>query len=271
MSTGLLSAALGLYLTSALLYVAFLMRNSKGFQRAGSSLFMAGFLIQLGAVLARYVQAGYTPITTYYESLSFFALCISGFFIFLNIRYRIGTLGGLIAPVVCIMLVWALTFPSAVRPLPPALKSFWLPLHTVFAFLGNAIFFTGFLVSLVYLVLERRIKRKNIQSFSTLYPSLETLDVVNYKCMSYGFPFLTIGIITGSIWAEYAWGSYWNWDPKEVWSLVTWIVYAILIHNRLTIGWRGRKTAYLMILGFISVAVTFLGVSFLLGGLHSYM
>jgi cytochrome c-type biogenesis protein CcsB len=89
--------------------------------------------------------------------------------------------------------------------------------------------------------------------------------------MSYGFPFLTVGIISGSIWAGFAWGSYWSWDPKETWSLITWIVYAILIHNRLAIGWRGRKTAYLMIAGFISILFTFFGVNFLIGGLHSYM
>jgi cytochrome c-type biogenesis protein CcsB len=119
--------------------------------------------------------------------------------------------------------------------------------------------------------LERGIKKKRFSPISTRFPSLEALDLINYRCMSYGFPFLTIGIITGSIWAGMAWGSYWNWDPKETWSLITWIVYAILIHNRLTIGWRGRKTAYMMILGFFSILFTFLGINFILGGLHSYL
>jgi cytochrome c-type biogenesis protein CcsB len=108
-------------------------------------------------------------------------------------------------------------------------------------------------------------------SISRRLPSLETLDRINYKCTSYGFPLLTLGIITGSLWAELAWGSYWNWDPKETWSLITWIVYAILLHNRLAIGWRGRKTAYLMIAGFVSVLITFIGVSLFMGGLHSYV
>ena len=104
-----------------------------------------------------------------------------------------------------------------------------------------------------------------MREISGRFPSLETLDRINYKCMSYGFPFLTLGIITGSLWAELAWGSYWNWDPKETWSLITWIVYAVLIHNRLAIGWRGRRTAYMMIAGFVSVLITFIGVSFFLG------
>ena len=137
--------------------------------------------------------------------------------------------------------------------------------------MGDAIFFAGFLVSIVYLIAEKGVKKKRKGDISDRLPSLETLDRINYKCMSYGFPFLTLGIITGSLWAELAWGSYWNWDPKETWSLITWIVYAILIHNRLTIGWRGRRTAYLMIAGFVSVLITFVGVSFFMGGLHSYM
>ena len=267
----LLYGTLLLYLLSALLYLIFIATYKRGLERAGNYFLLAAFLLHLLTVIARYTQTGYTPITTFFESLSFFSLCMTGFFIFLMRSYRVEALGALVVPVVCLMLIWALTFPAEIRPLPPILKSYWLPIHAVFAFLGNAVFFTGFLVSLVYLMVEKKIKTKKVHSLSPLYPSLESLDLVNYKCMSYGFPFLTIGIVTGSIWAQYAWGSYWNWDPKEIWSLITWIVYAILIHNRLTIGWRGRKTAYLMILGFLSVTVTFLGVSFLLGGLHSYM
>jgi cytochrome c-type biogenesis protein CcsB len=168
------------------------------------------------------------------------------------------------------MLIGALAARADIRPLPPMLQSYWLPVHAAFAFIGNAVFLAGFLVSLVYLFLEGGIKKRKMRDMSGRFPSLETLDRINYKCVSYGFPLLTIGIVTGSLWAELAWGSYWNWDPKETWSLITWIMYAILIHNRLAIGWRGRKTAYMMIAGFVSVVVTFIGVNLFLGGLHSY-
>ena len=114
------------------------------------------------------------------------------------------------------------------------------------------------------------IKNKKWSQFLHRLPSLQTLDDLNYLCLSLGFPFLTLGIITGSIWAEYAWGSYWNWDPKETWSLVTWLIYAALLHGRLTIGWRGRRAAYFSIIGFAVVLFTFLGVNLLLPGLHSY-
>jgi cytochrome c-type biogenesis protein CcsB len=263
--------ALAMYLVSTFFYTSSLVTGRRTVERLAYNFLLAGFVIHFLSLLTRYFLAGYTPVTNLHESLSFFAFCTAGFFIFLGRVYRVAMLGSVVLPVLSVMLIWALTLPSEIKPLPPILASFWLPIHTAFAFIGNAIFFTGFLVSIVYLVLERRIKRKQIGPISGRFPSLETLDLINYKCMSYGFPFLTLGIITGSLWADLAWGSYWNWDPKETWSLITWIVYAILIHNRLAIGWRGRRTAYMMIAGFVSVLVTFLGVNLFLGGLHSYI
>ena len=267
----ILYTALGLYLSSAFCYVGSLRPGKTGFERAGRCLLALGFFVHLAALVLRYAIAGYTPITSLHESLSFFALSMAGFFIFLKRVYRVESLGCLFVPVLALLLIGALAAPAAIRPLPPVLRSHWLPIHTVFAFAGNAVFFSGFLVSIVYLFIESGIKRKRMRDVSGRFPSLETLDLINYKCMSYGFPLLTIGIITGSIWAELAWGSYWNWDPKETWSLITWIMYAILIHNRLAIGWRGRKTAYMMIAGFVSVVVTFIGVNLFIGGLHAYI
>jgi cytochrome c-type biogenesis protein CcsB len=265
-----LYVALGLYLASTCCYVGSLARPGTSLERPGRYFLTLGFFVHLFALVFRYIVAGHTPITSLHESLSFFALCTAGFYIVLGRVYRIGALGSVVLPALTLMLIAALTAPSGIHPLPPVLRSYWLPVHTAFAFIGNAVFFTGFLVSVVYLFIERGIKRKRPGEISGRFPPLEVLDRVNYKCMSYGFPFLTIGIITGSLWAEMAWGSYWSWDPKEVWSLITWIVYAILIHNRLAIGWRGRRTAYMMIAGFICVAVTFVGVNYFIGGLHSY-
>jgi cytochrome c-type biogenesis protein CcsB len=154
--------------------------------------------------------------------------------------------------------------------IPLQLRSIWLPIHTTLAFLGEAFLGLAFCGGLMYLIQENQIKNKKWSQFLHRLPSLQTLDDLNYLCLSLGFPFLTLGIITGSIWAEYAWGSYWNWDPKETWSLVTWLIYAALLHGRLTIGWRGRRAAYFLIIGFAVVLFTFLGVNLLLPGLHSY-
>jgi cytochrome c-type biogenesis protein CcsB len=264
-------AALSLYLLSTACYLIFLPVNRGIIVKLGHYFLFSGFCIHFLTTLVRYFNAGYTPITNIYESLSFFSLCIAGFFLYLKRIYRIEIIGCIILPVVSVILIWAATFPSEIRPLPPVLNSNWLPVHTIFSFVGNAIFLISFFISLLYLLVERGIKKKRFPSIAKRFPSLETLDLINYRCMSYGFPFLTVGIITGSIWASAAWGSYWSWDPKETWSLVTWIVYAILIHNRLAIGWRGRKTAYMMIIGFFSILITFLGVNFFAGGLHSYL
>ncbi len=270
MTVFMLYPALACYLAATFCFESLLIRTQKRIEHAAFAFLVIGFAVHLVALLLRYFVAGYTPITSLHESLSFFALCTAGFFLFLRSVYKIDGLGAIFLPAVSILLLAALAISGDVRPLPPVLRSYWLPVHTVFAFIGNAIFLAGFLVSLVYLVMERSIKKKTMHGVTHRFPSLETLDRVNYKCMSYGFPFLTIAIITGSIWAQLAWGSYWNWDQKEIWSLITWIVYAILIHNRLAIGWRGRRTAYMMIAGFVSVLVTFVGVNLFLGGLHSY-
>lgn len=265
----LLCIPLALYLISSSLYLASLGRLRS--QDWAFYCLLTGFAGHLIATTVSYFQSGHTPITNLHESLSFFTLCLAGFFIYLKTVYRASILGVIVLPVLSVLILCTLAVPSAMKPLPPVLQSFWLPIHTIFAFLGNAVFFMGFLVSIIYLGAERCIKRKKGDSILPGLPPLETLDLINYKCMSFGFPLLTVGIISGSIWAEYAWGSYWSWDPKETWSLITWIVYAIMIHNRLAIGWRGRKTAYMMILGFLSVLVTFLGVNFFIGGLHSYV
>jgi len=271
MSIYIFYLSLSIYLLSTVFYLLYLILYKKIIEQIGYYTLLSGFIAHLFSTLLRYMEAGYTPITNFHEALSFLALCIVCIFLYIKKKYRIDTIGSIILPSISLLLIWASFYPSDIKPLPPVLKSYWLPIHTIFSFLGNAIFFTGFFTSIVYLITERSIKKKKLSALSRRFPSLETLDAINYRCIAYGFPFLTIGIISGSIWAGFAWGSYWSWDPKETWSLITWIVYAILIHNRLAIGWRGKKTAYMMIIGFFSILFTFFGVNLLLGGLHAYL
>jgi cytochrome c-type biogenesis protein CcsB len=123
----------------------------------------------------------------------------------------------------------------------------------------------------MYLIQERFLKKKRLGSLYQKLPSLDVLDEINYRCLSFGFPLLTVAIITGAIWAETAWGTYWSWDPKETWSLITWFIYAALLHGRLTTGWRGRRAAVLAIVGFFVLLFTFLGVNLLPSeSQHSY-
>ena len=130
----------------------------------------------------------------------------------------------------------------------------------------------AFGAGIMYLLMERELKTKKMGAIFKRLPSLNVLDDINYRCLTIGFPLLTLGIITGSIWAQNAWGSYWSWDPKETWSLITWFLYAALFHERMTVGWRGRRAAVLAILGFAAVLFTFLGVTFsCCPAQHSYL
>lgn len=259
------------YLLSSFFYGLHFAFRKESLKKIGKVFFLIAFGLHICFTLVRYMEAGYIPITNLFESLSFFALSISAFFFYLSKIHKVESLSLFLLVALSIIVGISFFLLSEIRPLPPVLNSFWLPIHTIFSFLGNAIFFLGFIISLLYLSTERRIKNKRISVFRIEVPSLETLDNLNQICLSLGFPMLTVGIITGSLWAGRAWGSHWNWDPKETWSLITWIVYAIVIHNRLQKGWIGRKTAYMMIIGFLCILFTFLGVNLFIGGQHSYV
>jgi cytochrome c-type biogenesis protein CcsB len=158
---------------------------------------------------------------------------------------------------------------SEIEPLVPALQSNWLTYHVLTCFLGYAAFAVSFGSSIAFLIKNRKGNQPSVHEPGVL-PTIDLLDEVIYKANAVGFMLLGVGIITGAVWANYAWGSYWSWDPKETWSLITWFIYAIFLHARLTRGWRGNKTAILSIIGFCAVIFTFLGVNYVLSGLHSY-
>jgi cytochrome c-type biogenesis protein CcsB len=204
------------------------------------------------------------PLANFYESLIFFAWCLPVLGLLGFRRYLKGYLGALIAVLSTLLLAYAsFGVDSQIKPLMPALKSNWLLVHVVTAFLGYAAFALAFGSAILYILKERR-------PGSSL-PPLPSLDSLIYRTTVLGFPLLTWGILTGAVWAETAWGRYWSWDPKETWSLITWFIYAALLHARLLKGWQGRRIAWLAVLGFMAVLFTYFGVSFLLTGLHSYL
>jgi len=220
---------------------------------------LTGFLAKLRLVIFQ------APMSNFYESLIFFAWCLP-FLAFLAFRrYLRDYLGTVVALAACLLLAYASLggVDSRIKPLMPALKSNWLLIHVVTCFLGYAAFTLGFGVALLYLAQEKR-PRPSL-------PPQPQLDRLLYQATIIGFLLLTLGILTGAVWAETAWGRYWSWDPKETWSLITWLIYATLLHARLVKGWQGRRIAWLAVAGFLAVLFTYLGVSFLLAGLHSYL
>ncbi|HAM32594.1 MAG TPA: c-type cytochrome biogenesis protein CcsB [Deltaproteobacteria bacterium] len=270
MHTVLLKVTALFYLVGALAYLHFIFTLNERSPKLGRMLLLIGVVLHGAGFVARYFVAGYTPITSLFESLTFFAFAIVAVFLAFELRYNLRVLGAFVAPLAFAFSVFAAFLPGEVRPLAPALNSYWLPVHVILLFFGNAVFAVAFGAAIMYLLMEKELKTKKMGAIFKRLPSLDVLDDINYRCLTIGFPLLTLGIITGSIWAEYAWGSYWSWDPKEVWSLITWLLYAALLHGRLTVGWRGRKAAILAIAGFCAVLFTFLGVNLLLPGLHTY-
>ncbi len=259
-----------LYLFGTLAYLAYIIFLKGALSKIALTAVSIGFASHTLALLTRYVEAGYTPVTNLHESLSFFAWMIIGILLMANLKYKVKVLGAFLAPIALILMLFAFALPKEILPLPPVLKSFWHPFHVTFAFLGNAIFTLTFCCGVMYLIQEHQLKSKKMGAITKRLPSLNLLDDLSYQSLKFGFPLLTLGIITGAVWAEYAWGRYWGWDPKETWSLITWFLYAALLHQRLTVGWRGRKAAIMAIVGFLAVLFTFLGVNLILPGLHSY-
>ncbi|MCX8117373.1 MAG: c-type cytochrome biogenesis protein CcsB [Desulfobacterota bacterium] len=259
-----------LYLLGTLGYLAYILFFREFLSKLASGMVILGFVFHTFALIARYLEAGYTPVTNLHESLSFYAWMIVGILLMATVRYPIKVLGAFLTTIALILMLFAYALPKEVLPLAPVLRSFWHPFHVFFAFLGNAIFTLAFGCGVLYLVQEHQLKSKKVGALARRLPSLKVLDDLNYQALTFGFPMLTLGIITGAVWAEYAWGRYWGWDPKETWSLITWFLYAAMLHQRLTVGWRGRKAAIMAIVGFFSVLFTFLGVNLLLPGLHTY-
>jgi len=259
-----------LYLFGTLAYLTYVALLKEFLWKLAMVIVSVGFASHTLALFIRYAEAGHTPVTNLYESLSFFAWMIIGILLIANLKYKIKALGSFLAPMALILMVFALALPKEILPLAPVLRSVWHPFHVIFAFLGNAIFTLAFCCGVMYLIQENQLKSKKRGAITKRLPSLKVLDDLNYQALKFGFPLLTLGIITGAVWAEYAWGRYWAWDPKETWSLITWFLYAALLHQRLTVGWRGRKAAIMAIAGFLAVLFTFLGVNLILPGLHSY-
>jgi len=271
MSVLLFELSLTFYFAATIVSVVELLRGTKTTSQFILVFAVGGFILHTATIITRYVLAGHLPITSLHEASSFFAWCIVLIFFFLEYRYRVDLLGPFTMPVVFVLMLSSSILPREIKPLSPVLQSYWLGIHTFLAFLGDAAFATAFGIGIMYLIQEHHLKTKRLGGLFQRLPNLQILDEINYKLITLGFPLLTLAIITGALWAESAWGSYWRWDPKEVWSLITWFIYALVLHARLTAGWRGRKAAMLSIVGFISVIFTFFGVNLLLKGLHAFV
>jgi len=277
--TLILSYVTFIYFIAFVFYLFKMILQKDAWGRLASLATWLGFLAHTLAFILRWKAShdmgfGHAPLTNLYESLIFFAWSIA--FLYLAVEWRIKnkSLGVFVVPVAFLLMAYASIAPgmnTRIEPLIPALQSNWLTTHVLTCFMGYAAFTVAFGCALLYLWKDKkeRSAREEKSAVTQKLPSLTVLDALIYQSAALGFVFLAIGIITGSVWAHYALGSYWSWDPKETWSLITWLVYAILLHARYVRGWRGRRLAVLAIVGFACVLFTYLGVNFL-PSLHSY-
>ncbi|MBF0112518.1 MAG: c-type cytochrome biogenesis protein CcsB [Desulfamplus sp.] len=287
-SSIILSVTTFVYAFASVLYIGSWTFKKEVMAKAGFFVLVAGFTGNTMGIILRWIESykigyGHAPFSNMYESLVFFSWTIAALYLFVEIKYKERIIGVFATPLAFLSIAYASLSPSIsdkITPLIPALKSNWLIAHVITCFLGYAGFAVAFGFSIMYLIkpvdleqnthisADKKLKNGKKSLYSKL-PSLDLMDELIHQMVMFGFLFLTIGIITGSVWANSAWGTYWSWDPKETWSLITWFIYAILLHLRLMRGWHGKRIAWVSIVGFMAVLFTYFGVN-LLPGLHSY-
>ena len=241
------------------------------FGRMGVGLTIIGFLLSVAGVLLRALAAQRAPWGNMFEFTITAMVFIVGAYLIMLWRTGVRWLG---LPVTLLATVGnglAVTvFYVAVAPLVPALHSVWFLIHIVAAAISGAALNVGGLMSILFLIKKRAEDRGSVPGYLKQLPSSRKIDLIAYRFLAFAFPLWTFTVVAGAIWAEYAWGRYWGWDPKETWALVTWVIYAGYLHARSTAGWRGTRAAVIAIIGVASFWFNFIGINLLVSGLHSY-
>ena len=263
----LLGLSLPLYLLAATGLVVYLMVAHEAARRFALAALGGGFVLHLCALITRAMVTGSVAMSAFHDQLSLFAWLTVGMYLALQVRYHLTVVGALVTPLVFLLSFSAYIVQAGAETLPPHLGSAWLPAHVAAAFLGYAIFAVAFCVSVIYLHQESQLKAKRPTGPARRLPSLETLDDLNYRIVAWGFALFTLGIVTGSLLSKATWGTFWSWEPKQVLSVVAWLLYALLLQTR-SIGWRGRRAARLTIVGFAVLIISFLGFNLLFPTRH---
>jgi cytochrome c-type biogenesis protein CcsB len=246
-------------------------RRVEQFGRMGVALTVIGFLLSVVGVLTRALAAQRAPWGNMFEFTITAMVFVVGVYLILVWRAGLRWLGLPVTMLAAVGNGLAVTvFYVAVAPLVPALHSVWFLIHIVAAAIAGAAFNVGGLMSILYLIKQRAEDRGTVRGYLERVPDSRKIDLISYRFLAFAFPLWTFTVVAGAIWAEYAWGRYWGWDPKETWALVTWVIYACYLHARSTAGWRGTRAAVIAIIGLASFWFNFVGINLLVSGLHSY-
>ena len=251
--------------------------RSDRFGRIGLALTVLALLVHGVGVVARGLAAERVPWGSMYEFSITGTLAVGAAYAFLVRRYSVRWLGLLVTGFIVVVLgIAVLVLYRPVAPLVPALHSYWLAIHVSAAAIAGGAFTVGALASVLFLLRSRLETRAAAapeaarRGFLWRTPSAEAIDRIAYRVHAFAFPLWTFAVLAGAIWAQYAWGRYWGWDPKEVWAFITWVVYAAYLHARATAGWQGRAAAYVALLGFATFLFNFVGINLFGSGLHAY-
>ncbi len=258
-----------LYSLSTVAYIAYLFSQKNFLHNTGYYILLAGFTLQTFLLATVFLETGHIPVHNLRVTLLFASWSAATVFLFLRIvRINLKILGIFAAPIVTCTFIAAINFPDIPPQAVELYKSIWLVIHVIFIFIGEASLALACCVGILYLIQENALKTKKIGFFFNRLPSLEMLDSTGYSCIMIGFSGFTIGLVAGLVYSKLVWHHFASWDPKEIWSGISWLIYAALLHERIAVGWRGRRAAIMAIIGFAALLFTFFGVNFFMDGHH---
>ena len=263
--------AVVIYFISALGYLGSLYIRRVMAAKIATWVLALAFINHTVYFILAWAETGKLPVISIHETFSFFAWALSGIYLAFQVKTKTRVLGAFVSPIVFILMIVASTSLGGQVSIPLSLQGSLVPIHVILSVTGEALFALASCAGAMYLIQERLIKNKIVSSFRKILPSLTDLDRINHISLLLGFPMLTLGILVGSIWARTAWGSHWQWDPKQVWTLTAWIFYALILHQRLAIGWKGHKAALFSLLALGIILATLVVVNLLLVTAHTFI
>ena len=258
MSEALGFLTMGLYFGGTLLFLVFLLHRSESLARVAVFVAGVGFFVHTVALGMTLVSTGHFPIMSFQYAMSFFAWGLVLVFLVVVLRHGLQVLGAFILPLAFLSLVSATLAPAEANVIAPVFQAVWI--HVMLSILGTIGFAVAFVAGLMYLIQERLLKSKQFTGLFLKLPPLDFLDTLNQRSILFGFPLLTLGILTGAVSAQLTIGSYLSWNPEQVWALITWVFYFVVLMGRVTAGWRAKRAAYLTVVGFAGVILTFVGI-----------
>ncbi|HNY73148.1 MAG TPA: cytochrome c biogenesis protein CcsA [Syntrophales bacterium] len=258
------------YLISTLAYMFSLLSRRVTPAKAATWIMAGACGLHALFFLGQWATRGYNPFLRLHDSLSFFALVMAGVYLAFQFRTKTRVLGVFVSPAVFLLMIVSSVGIGGPLTAPETLQGGLVSLHAMLSVIGEALFALASAAGLAYLIQDGLLKRRKASRLMKLFPPLRDLDRINHICLLWGFPLLTLGMVAGSIWARTVWGSHWQWDPKQIWTLAAWLIYAILLHQRLAIGWKGHKSALLSVVAFVVLLAAFLVEKYFFTTIHQF-